>query len=84
MSDKTLLRVLKLAAEQAGMSDLAVKPEDSLVADLRLDSLDCIELTMACEDVFDLSIPEGDAEKCVTVADCASLVDRFLAGVRAA
>lgn len=83
MKDKTLALVLKLAADQVGMSADAVKPDDRLVADLGFDSLDSIELVMACEEEFDVMIPDPVAEKCVTVADCAALVDSTLAEVRA-
>ena len=81
--ETTLQRVLKLVAEQVGMSAEAVKPDDKLVADLGFDSLDSIELVMACEEDFDVMIPDPDAENCVTAADCAALVDKTLAELRA-
>lgn len=77
--ETTLQRVLKLAANQIGMSADAVKPDDKLIADLGFDSLDSIELVTACEEDFDLEIPDSDAEKCETVADCAALIDKALA-----
>jgi acyl carrier protein len=46
-----------------------VVPEASFVDDLGADSLDQVELIMAMEEEFDLSIPDEDAEKIATVQD---------------
>jgi len=42
---------------------------DALLKDLQGDSLDVIELIMALEEEFDISIPAEDAEKVQTVGD---------------
>ena len=43
--------------------------EASFIDDLGADSLDIVELIMALEEEFDMEIPDGDAEKIVTVSD---------------
>lgn len=60
-------RATKLIADCAGVSVDKVKPETHLVNDLKLDSLDRVELTMNIEDEFSIEIPDEEAEPLVTV-----------------
>jgi acyl carrier protein len=66
------------------VSDKLDKPRDSLskdmsfVNDLGADSLDTVELMMDLEDEFDLSIPEEEAEKIVTLGDAIKYVEEHL------
>ncbi len=66
------------------VSDKLDKPRDSLskdmsfVNDLGADSLDTVELMMDLEDEFDLSIPEEEAEKIVTIGDAIKYVEEHL------
>lgn len=60
-------RATKLIADCAGVSVESVKPETHLVNDLKLDSLDRVELVMDLEDEFAIEIPDEDAEPLVTV-----------------
>jgi acyl carrier protein len=53
--------VCKIAAELLGVNRAKVGPETSL-ADLRADELDYVELVMALEEEFDVSIPDDEAE----------------------
>ena len=46
-------RVMKIVAEQLGVSEGEIKPESSFVEDLGADSLDTVELVMALEEEFD-------------------------------
>jgi len=46
-----------------------IVPEASFIDDLGADSLDIGELIMACEEEFDMEIPDEDAEKIKTVQD---------------
>jgi acyl carrier protein len=71
-------KMILIVAEQLGVSTLDLKPETRLVADLGCDSLDGVELLMAVEDEFSLEIDDKDAEACITIGDCAALVDRYL------
>jgi len=45
------------------------------VDDLGADSLDQVELIMAMEEEFDISIPDEDAEKIATVKDAIDYVN---------
>ena len=62
-------KVKEIIVEQLGVAETAVVPEASFIDDLGADSLDIVELIMALEEEFDIEIPDGDAEKVVTVND---------------
>jgi acyl carrier protein len=46
-----------------------IKPEASFVEDFGADSLDIVELIMGIEEVFDIEIPDEDAEKLTNVGE---------------
>ena len=62
-------RVKEIIIEQLGVAETAVVGDASFIDDLGADSLDIVELIMALEEEFDIEIPDGDAEKVVTVND---------------
>lgn len=62
-------RLNRIIAEQLGLSDNEIKPENNFINDLGADSLDTVELIMAIEDDFDISIPDEAAEKITTVQE---------------
>ena len=67
--DEIFDKVKEIIIEQLGVTESAVTNEASFIDDLGADSLDIVELIMALEEEFDLEIPDGDAEKVVTVGD---------------
>ncbi len=62
-------KIKKIICEQLDVAEKDVVPEASFVDDLGADSLDQVELIMAMEEEFDVSIPDEDAEKIGTVQD---------------
>ena len=62
-------KVREIICEQLDVDEKDVVPEASFVDDLGADSLDQVELIMAMEEEFDLSIPDEEAEKIATVQD---------------
>ncbi len=68
-SEEVFEKVKGIIVEQLGVADTAVTMEASFIDDLGADSLDIVELIMALEEEFDLEIPDGDAEKIVSVSD---------------
>jgi len=67
--DKTEIeeRVRGVVAFQLGLEKDNIQTSASLISDLGSDSLDVIEIMMAIEDEFDLTIPECDADGLDTV-----------------
>ena len=73
-------RVVKIICEQLNVTEEDVVPEASFVDDLGADSLDQVELIMAMEEEFDVSISDEDAEKIATVKDAIDYIGKALAG----
>ncbi len=69
-------KVKSIICEQLNVAEEDVVPEASFVDDLGADSLDQVELIMAMEEEFDLSIPDEDAEKIATVQDAIDYIKR--------
>ncbi len=67
-------KVKKIICEQLNVSGEDVVPDASFVDDLGADSLDQVELIMAMEEEFDVSIPDEDAENIATVQDAINYV----------
>ena len=61
--DDLAKKVKSIICEQLDVDEKDVVPEASFVDDLGADSLDQVELIMAVEEEFDISIPDEDAEK---------------------
>lgn len=64
-----------MVADRLHVSEDEITPESSFVEDLNADSLEVVELVMALEDEFGLSIPDEDAEKLVTVQDALDYIE---------
>ncbi|MFO7740148.1 MAG: acyl carrier protein [Desulfatiglandaceae bacterium] len=69
-------KIRKIICEQLDVAEKDVVPEASFVDDLGADSLDQVELIMAMEEAFDISIPDEDAEKIATVQDAINFIQK--------
>ena len=61
--------VIQIISEQSGMPLSKIQPASRLREDLRFDSLDLLELTLALEEYSNRSFLDEDIEKWVTVQD---------------
>ncbi len=68
-SEEIFEKVKSIIVDQLGAEESAITLEASFIDDLEADSLDIVELIMAIEEEFGISIPDADAEKVVTVGD---------------
>jgi acyl carrier protein len=68
-------KVTSIITEKLGVEESQVVPEASFTNDLGADSLDTVELIMELEKEFDLSIPDEEAEKIVTVGDAIAFIE---------
>ena len=71
-------RVIELAAEQGGVHPSQVARDTHFVNDLNFDSLDLVELTMALEDEFELSISDAEAQELQTVGQAVDFIVRHV------
>ncbi len=71
-------KVKEIICEQLNVSPEDVVPGASFVDDLGADSLDQVELIMAMEEEFEISIPDEDAEKIATVKDALEYIKKAI------
>ena len=69
-------KIREIICEQLDVPQEDVVPEASFVDDLGADSLDQVELIMAMEEEFDVSIPDEDAENIGTVQNAVDYVTK--------
>jgi acyl carrier protein len=71
-----LVDQLDVAAEEIGL-------DARLIEDLGADSLDVVELVMAIEEAFEVTIDDGESEQVATFGDAVELVRSKLKSVAA-
>lgn len=64
-----LQKIKELIAEQFMIDEEEITSDTSFVDDLGADSLDIVELTMAIDEEFDITIDDSDLPKLQTVGD---------------
>jgi acyl carrier protein len=67
-------KVKEVIVEQLNVEEDDVTEDAAFVDDLGADSLDIVELVMALEEQFGISIPDDQAEKIKTVNDAVSFI----------
>ncbi len=74
MAVKVEEKVKQIIVEQLSVAEEDVVPEASFVDDLGADSLDLVEMIMAMEEAFNISIADEEAEKIKTVQDAINYI----------
>lgn len=72
--EEIFAKVKDVIVDQLSVDDDDVTPEASFFDDLGADSLDIVELVMALEETFGISIPDEEAESIKTVGDAADYI----------
>jgi acyl carrier protein len=67
-------KVKEIICSQLEVSSEQLKPEASFIDDLKADSLAVVELVLAFEQEFKLTIPEEDTEQIKTVGDAVGYI----------
>ena len=78
-SEEIYNKVKEIIVEQLGVAETAVALDASFIDDLGADSLDLVELIMGIEEEFNIEIPDGEAEKVVTVGDVVEYIKENVA-----
>eukprot|EP00240_Pyramimonas_obovata_P011850 CAMPEP_0118920894 /NCGR_PEP_ID=MMETSP1169-20130426/329_1 /TAXON_ID=36882 /ORGANISM="Pyramimonas obovata, Strain CCMP722" /LENGTH=131 /DNA_ID=CAMNT_0006861515 /DNA_START=102 /DNA_END=497 /DNA_ORIENTATION=+ len=76
---ETLDKVREIISEQLGTDIDKVAPDAKFV-DLGADSLDTVEIMMALEEQFEITLDEEGAEKIATVQEAADLISAQVQG----
>ena len=70
-----LEKMKPLLADRLDVKEEDITLDTKIVEDLGADSLDVVDLLMAIEDEYDISIPEDAAEKMKTVGDVVAYLE---------
>ena len=70
-----LEKIKKMIAAQLGVDESAITPETDLAEDLGADSLDAVELAVAFEEEFGITVPDYDITAIVTVGDILEYIE---------
>jgi acyl carrier protein len=68
-------KVKQIIVDKLGVEETEVTPEASFTQDLGADSLDTVELIMEFEKEFNISIPDDQAEKILTVGQAVEYLE---------
>ncbi len=71
----TIDKVKKLISNQLNVAESKITEDSRLIEDLGADSLDTVELLMAFEEEFGISIPDEEAMNMKTIKDIVNLID---------
>ncbi|MDO8950893.1 MAG: acyl carrier protein [Actinomycetota bacterium] len=73
-NEEILVKVKEVIVDQLNVDEDDVVVEASFIDDLGADSLDIVELVMALEESFGISIPDEEAEGIKTVGDAVNYI----------
>lgn len=73
-TDSIFTSVQNILIDQLGVDADSVTMQSNFIDDLNADSLDIVELVMAMEQEFNISIPDEDAEKIKSVGDAVEYI----------
>lgn len=74
MADDIEKKVKDIICSQLEVSEELLKPGASFIDDLKADSLAVVELVLALEQEFKITIPEEDTESIKTVGDAVNYI----------
>lgn len=69
-------KVVELVADKLNVAESEVTMEANFTTDLGADSLDTVELMMAFEKQFDMTIPDEEARNIKTVGDAVVYIQK--------
>ncbi len=70
--------IIAILSEVSGVDEQEIKPETDLAKDLEIDSIKAIEITVAIEKKFKISVRDEDVPKIMTLRQAVDLVTQML------
>lgn len=71
----TIDKIREMLANQLNIEADKIKEDSKIIEDLGADSLDMIEMLMALEEEFGITVPDDKADSLKTVGDIAKYID---------
>ena len=71
----TIDKIREMLAYQLNIEIDKIKEDSKIIEDLGADSLDMIEMLMALEEEFGITVPDDKADSLKTVGDIAKYID---------
>ena len=78
MTEQIEKDIISILSEVSGVDEQEIKPETDLAKDLEIDSIKAIEITVAIEKKFKISIRDEDVPKIMTLRQAVDLVGQLL------
>jgi acyl carrier protein len=70
--------IIAIIADVSGFEESDITPDTDIVKDLEVDSIKAIEITVAIEKKFRVSIRDEDVPKIIAVKQAVDLVEKLL------
>jgi len=70
--------IIEILADIAGVEPDEIKPETNFAQDLEIDSIKAIEITVAIEKKFKVSVRDEDVPNIMTMRQAVDLVEKLL------
>jgi acyl carrier protein len=78
MAENVEKEIVAIISEVSGFDADEIKPEKNFFIDLEVDSIKAIEITVAIEKKFKISVRDEDVPKIATVREAVELVNKLL------
>ena len=69
-------KIKKMLVAQINVAEDLIKPESDIINDLGADSLDVVEMLMAVESEFNVTIPDEVAMEMKTIQDVVNFIEK--------
>jgi acyl carrier protein len=81
MTDNLEKEIISIISDVSGFDEEEVTPDKNLANDLEIDSIKAIEVTVAIEKKFRISIRDEDIPNIITVQDSIDLAKRIIGNI---
>jgi acyl carrier protein len=78
MSENVEKEIVFIISEVSGFDESEITPDKNFYKDLEVDSIKAIEITVAIEKKFKISVRDEDVPKIATVREAVALVNKLL------
>ena len=78
MADNVENQIVSIISEVSGYDEEEITPDKNLANDLEIDSIKAIEITVAIEKKFKISIRDEDIPNIITVQDSINLAKQII------